>query len=148
MCCDGEQVDDVVPCVVTTASYCAFCVVAMASYLLPGVCVCELRLPSLSHKQCPVTQQRGDVVWRGGVAQVVAMASYCAVIVPRAQLLAEAVTQGAFTAAVYQLFCLLLAYAGGTGEATRAAKRGALDTRVGPCCCWPCCCCLPQLDFH
>ncbi|GLH09904.1 organic solute transporter alpha-like protein, partial [Gryllus bimaculatus] len=104
MCCDGEQVDDVVPCVVTTASYCAFCVVAMASY--------------------------------------------CAVIVPRAQLLAEAVTQGAFTAAVYQLFCLLLAYAGGTGEATRAAKRGALDTRVGPCCCWPCCCCLPQLDFH
>lgn len=80
--------------------------------------------------------------------QVVGLATYCATIVPRSQLLAEAVTQGIFTAAMYQLFCLLVAYCGGEAELIRKAKPDSLSTRVGPCCCWPCCCCLPLLAVN
>ncbi|PSN40577.1 hypothetical protein C0J52_10779 [Blattella germanica] len=74
------------------------------------------------------------------VYPVVAMATYCAIVVPRAQLLAEAVTQGVFMAALYQLFCLLVAYCGGEAELIRRVKPNALNPRVGPCCCFPCCC--------
>lgn len=73
------------------------------------------------------------------VYPVVALATLCAVVVPRAQLLAEAVTQGVFMAAVYQLWCLLVAYCGGEAELIRRVKPGSLNPRVGPCCCWPCC---------
>lgn len=78
---------------------------------------------------------------------MVALASFCATIVPRSHLLAEAVTQGTFTAAMYQLFCLLVAYCGGEAELIRKVKPASLKTKVGPCCCWPCCCCLPYLDI-
>ncbi|XP_069669499.1 organic solute transporter alpha-like protein [Periplaneta americana] len=81
------------------------------------------------------------------VYPVVALASYCAVVVPRAQLLAEAVTQGAFTAALYQLFCLLVAYCGGEAELIRRAKPGTLSAQVAPCCCYPCCR-LPPLTLN
>nr|CAD7457143.1 unnamed protein product [Timema tahoe] len=79
--------------------------------------------------------------------EVVAMATYCAIIVPRAQLLAEAVTQGVFMASLYQLFCLLVAYCGGEAELIRRVKPNSLNLRVGPCCCWPCCC-LPQVTVN
>ncbi|XP_075233861.1 organic solute transporter alpha-like protein isoform X2 [Lycorma delicatula] len=82
------------------------------------------------------------------VYPVVGLATYCATIVPRSQLLAEAVTQGIFTAAMYQLFCLFVAYCGGEAELIRKAKPDSLNTRVGPCCCWPCCCCLPLLAVN
>nr|CAD7398841.1 unnamed protein product [Timema cristinae] len=81
------------------------------------------------------------------VYPVVAMATYCAIIVPRAQLLAEAVTQGVFMASLYQLFCLLVAYCGGEAELIRRVKPNSLNLRVGPCCCWPCCC-LPQVTVN
>ncbi|XP_049944031.1 organic solute transporter alpha-like protein [Schistocerca serialis cubense] len=70
---------------------------------------------------------------------VVASVTYCAVVVPRAQLLSEAVTQGSFMVCLYQLFCLLVAYCGGEAELIRRAKPSSLDPAVGPCCCWPCC---------
>lgn len=79
------------------------------------------------------------------VYPVVALATYCAIIVPRAQLLAEAVTQGVFMAALYQLFCLFVAYCGGEAELIRKVKPNSLNLRVGPCCCYPCCCCLPLM---
>lgn len=82
------------------------------------------------------------------VYPVTALATYCATIVPRAQLLAEAVTQGMFMACMYQLFCLLVAYCGGEAELIRRVKPQSLNPRVGPCCCWPCCCCLPQLQIN
>jgi organic solute transporter subunit alpha len=68
------------------------------------------------------------------------VATYCAIVVPRAQLLAEAVTQGVFMAALYQLFCLLVAYCGGEAELIRRVKPNSLNPRVAPCCCYPCCC--------
>lgn len=69
-------------------------------------------------------------------------------VVPRAHLLAEAVTQGIFMAGMYQLFCLFVAYCDGEAELIRKVKPDALDMKVGPCCCWPCCCCLPLLDIN
>jgi Domain of unknown function. len=81
------------------------------------------------------------------VYPVVALATYCAIIVPRAQLLAEAVTQGVFMAALYQQFCLLVAYCGGEAELIRRVKPNSLNPRVGPCCCYPCCC-LPLLTVN
>lgn len=79
--------------------------------------------------------------------QVVALVTYLAILVPRAHLLAEAITQGIFMAAMYQLFCLFVAYCGGEAELIRKVKPEAVNMRVGPCCCWPCCCCLPQLNL-
>ncbi|XP_018331653.1 organic solute transporter alpha-like protein [Agrilus planipennis] len=77
---------------------------------------------------------------------VVALATFCATIVPRSHLLAEAVTQGTFMAAMYQLFCLLVAYCGGEAELIRRVKPTTLKMKVGPCCCWPCCF-LPSLEM-
>ncbi|KAF4522598.1 hypothetical protein B566_EDAN003578 [Ephemera danica] len=72
------------------------------------------------------------------VYPIVALATLCAAIVPRAQLLVEALTQAAFTAAWYQFFCLLLAYCGGE-SALLAAKPEELTPRVPPLCCfWVC----------
>lgn len=79
--------------------------------------------------------------------QVVALVTYLAILVPRAHLLAEAITQGIFMAAMYQLFCLFVAYCGGEAEFIRKVKPVSVNMRVGPCCCWPCCCCLPQLNL-
>uniref|UniRef100_A0A1B6CPT7 Organic solute transporter alpha-like protein n=1 Tax=Clastoptera arizonana TaxID=38151 RepID=A0A1B6CPT7_9HEMI len=81
------------------------------------------------------------------VYPVVGLATYFATIVPRSQLLAEAITQGMFMACMYQLFCLFVAYCGGEAELIRRAKPESLNLRVGPCCCWPCCCCLPLMQI-
>ncbi|XP_050441540.1 organic solute transporter alpha-like protein [Adelges cooleyi] len=78
------------------------------------------------------------------VYPVVAVATYCAILVPRAHLLAEAMTQGMFMACVYQLFCLFMAYCGGEANLVASVKPQSLDMQVPPCCCWPCCCCLPK----
>ncbi|XP_044727555.1 organic solute transporter subunit alpha [Chrysoperla carnea] len=81
------------------------------------------------------------------VYPVISIVTYCAMIVPRAQLLAEAVTQGVFMAAMYQLFCLFVAYCGGEAELIQKVKPDTiLMTKVGPCCCWPCCI-LPKLPI-
>ncbi|XP_077299958.1 organic solute transporter alpha-like protein [Arctopsyche grandis] len=82
------------------------------------------------------------------VYPVVGIATYCAVVVPRAQLLAEAVAQGMFMFAMYQLFCLMVAYCGGEAELIRHVKPNSLNPRVAPCCCWPCCCILPLLAVN
>lgn len=88
---------------------------------------------------------------RGGIAvtasmcpQVVSLVTLCAVVVPRAQLIAEAATQMVFMAAVYQLWSLLVAYCGGEARLILRVSPSTLDMRVGPCCCWPCCR-LPRL---
>lgn len=80
--------------------------------------------------------------------QVVGIATYCAIVVPRAHLLAEAMTQGIFMASLYQLFCLFVAYAGGEAELIKRVKPDSLILKVPPCCCWPCCFCLPLLPIN
>lgn len=79
--------------------------------------------------------------------QVVALATYVGSLVPRTHLLAEAATQGMFMVAMYQLFCLFVAYCGGEAELIRKVKPDVLNPKVGPCCCWPCCC-LPHLEIN
>ncbi|XP_050523349.1 uncharacterized protein LOC126895477 isoform X2 [Daktulosphaira vitifoliae] len=81
------------------------------------------------------------------VYPVVAIATYCAILVPRAHLLAEALTQGMFMASMYQLFCLFMAYCGGEANLIASVKPQSLDMQVPPCCCWPCCCCLPKFTL-
>ncbi|XP_054262661.1 organic solute transporter alpha-like protein [Macrosteles quadrilineatus] len=81
------------------------------------------------------------------VYPVVALSTYCATVVPRAQLLAEAVTQGVFMAGMYQLFCLMIAYCGGEAMLISRVKPLSLSPRVGPCCCWPCCGFLPVMHI-
>ncbi|KAJ8909853.1 hypothetical protein NQ315_013339 [Exocentrus adspersus] len=51
-----------------------------------------------------------------GVYPVTSLATYFAILIPRAHLLAEAITQGMFMAGMYQLFCLFVAYCGGEAE--------------------------------
>ncbi|XP_017775721.1 PREDICTED: organic solute transporter alpha-like protein [Nicrophorus vespilloides] len=81
-----------------------------------------------------------------GVYPVVAVAAFCATLVPRAQLLSEAMTQASFMVGMYQLFCLCVAYCGGEAELIRKVKPEALNMKVGPCCFWPCCC-FPTLEI-
>lgn len=84
---------------------------------------------------------------RLSVQQVVAVATYCAILVPRAHLLAEAMTQGMFMASMYQLFCLFMAYCGGEANLIASVKPQSLDMQVPPCCCWPCCWFLPKFTL-
>lgn len=84
---------------------------------------------------------------RFSTQQVVAVATYCAILVPRAHLLAEAMTQGMFMASMYQLFCLLMAYCGGEANLIASVKPQSLDMQVPPCCCWPCCWFLPKVTL-
>lgn len=81
------------------------------------------------------------------VYPVVSIVTYCAIVVPRAQLVVEAITQGTFMACLYQLFCLMIAYCGGEAEVVRAVKDKPVNLQVGPCCCYPCCFILPKLTI-
>ncbi|KAF5285343.1 hypothetical protein FQA39_LY04442 [Lamprigera yunnana] len=83
-----------------------------------------------------------------GVYPIIAIATLCATIVPRSQLIAEAVTQGIFMVGLYQLFCLFVSYCGGEAELIKKVNPPSLITKAAPCCCWPCCCCLPTLDVN
>lgn len=80
--------------------------------------------------------------------QVIAVATFFVILVPRAHLLAEALTQGMFMFGMYQLWCLFVAYCGGEAELVQKLKPGTLTLKVGPCCCWPCCSCLPTLNVE
>ncbi|XP_022921019.1 organic solute transporter alpha-like protein [Onthophagus taurus] len=81
-----------------------------------------------------------------GVYPVVALSTFCAILVPRAHLLAEAMTQGTFMVGMYQLFCLFVAYCGGEAEMINRTKPDELNLKVGPCCC--CCLFLPSISIN
>ncbi|CAH1160197.1 unnamed protein product [Phaedon cochleariae] len=83
-----------------------------------------------------------------GVYPVISLATYLAILVPRAHLLSEAVTQGAFMSGMYRLFCLFVAYCDGEAELMKRieVRRVRWTLRVTPCCCWPCCTFLPELE--
>ncbi|XP_060531683.1 organic solute transporter subunit alpha isoform X2 [Cylas formicarius] len=73
------------------------------------------------------------------VYPVTSLVSFFAILLPRANLLAEAITQGAFMAGMYKLFCLFMAYSGGCHQLAQMEGPKRLMLNVGPCCCWPCC---------
>nr|XP_023022731.1 organic solute transporter alpha-like protein [Leptinotarsa decemlineata] len=79
-----------------------------------------------------------------GVYPVVSLVTYLAILVPRAHLLAEAITQGMFMSGMYQLFCLFVAYCGGEANLVEKVKPNTLRLQAPPCCCWPCCFFLPD----
>ncbi|KAK9503089.1 hypothetical protein O3M35_011735 [Rhynocoris fuscipes] len=93
------------------------------------------------------TSAKGHTAFVISVYPVVSIATYCATIVPRAQLIAEAVTQGMFMACLYQLFCLIVAYGGGEAQLVKKVHPNNLSLQVAPCCCWPCCSILPTFTL-
>ncbi|XP_072931461.1 organic solute transporter alpha-like protein [Epargyreus clarus] len=73
------------------------------------------------------------------VYPVVAATAFITVVVPRARVLSEALAQQVVMVAMYHLFCLFIAECGGIKQLVRRAEGSKLETRVLPCCCWPCC---------
>ncbi|XP_068630195.1 organic solute transporter alpha-like protein [Battus philenor] len=73
------------------------------------------------------------------VYPLVASAAYIAIVVPRATLVAEAIAQEVVMVAMYQFYHLIVAECGGVSQFIRSAADKRLETRVMPCCCWPCC---------
>lgn len=80
------------------------------------------------------------------VYPVIAIASFVGILVPRAHLLSEALTQWVFMAGMYQLWCLFIGYCDGEAELVQKVKPENIILTVGPCCCWPCCFCLPKIN--
>ncbi|KAJ0176057.1 hypothetical protein K1T71_008231 [Dendrolimus kikuchii] len=81
------------------------------------------------------------------VYPVVAAAAFLATILPRARILTEAIEQQAVMVAMYYLFCMIIADFGGFEQLERRAAGARLETRVPPCCCWPCCF-IPQPNIQ
>ncbi|KAL4715611.1 hypothetical protein ACJJTC_006190 [Scirpophaga incertulas] len=81
------------------------------------------------------------------VYPVVAASSYVATIVPRAMLLCEAIAQQVVMVAMYHFYCMMLTDCGGAEKLVSRTGENFLETRVLPCCCWPCCVIpRPQLE--
>lgn len=74
------------------------------------------------------------------------IASYLVVIVPRAQLISEALIQWIVMCGLYQLICLYVGYCGGQKQMIKNLENHKLSIKVGPCCCWPCCALVPTFD--
>ncbi|XP_063894514.1 organic solute transporter alpha-like protein [Helicoverpa armigera] len=70
---------------------------------------------------------------------IVAATSFVTLIVPRSRVPTEAIAQETVMIALYQLFCLIVAECGGIEQFVRSGGGADLETRVLPCCCWPCC---------
>ncbi|KAG6450210.1 hypothetical protein O3G_MSEX006452 [Manduca sexta] len=73
------------------------------------------------------------------VYPIVAAAGFLVIVLPRFRLIAEAIAQEAVMIAMYHLFCLMVSECGGADQVIRRAPDTRLETRVLPCCCWPCC---------
>ncbi|KAL1506285.1 hypothetical protein ABEB36_005677 [Hypothenemus hampei] len=69
---------------------------------------------------------------------------YIALIIPRASLVLDAISQILISIGLYQLFCSFVAYCGGESELAVKLKDTQLIMKVPPCCCWFCCSCLPS----
>uniref|UniRef100_A0A2A4JWS4 Organic solute transporter alpha-like protein n=1 Tax=Heliothis virescens TaxID=7102 RepID=A0A2A4JWS4_HELVI len=70
---------------------------------------------------------------------ILAATSFVTLIVPRSRVPTEAIAQEAVMIALYHFFCLVIAECGGTEQFVRSGGGADLETRVAPCCCWPCC---------
>ncbi|KAM3961531.1 organic solute transporter alpha-like protein [Aphomia sociella] len=88
--------------------------------------------------------------WRESISNVavvlavyplITAAALVAIIVPRGVILCEAIAQEVVMIAMYHYFRMLIAECGGVDMLVRraGANDDRLETRVLPCCCWPCC---------
>ncbi|XP_045499502.1 organic solute transporter alpha-like protein [Colias croceus] len=74
-----------------------------------------------------------------GIYPIVGAMGFVAIIVPRARIITEAVAQEAVMIAMYHIYFMIMAECGGTNQLVRRSGGSHLETRVLPCCCWPCC---------
>ncbi|KAL0829224.1 hypothetical protein ABMA28_004053 [Loxostege sticticalis] len=83
------------------------------------------------------------------VYPVVGAAAYITTVVPRSVLICEAIAQQAVMIGMYHFYCMIIADCGGVEKLVRQAGDCHLETRVLPCCCWPCCVIpRPRLQRH
>lgn len=73
------------------------------------------------------------------VYPIVSSMAFISIIVPRFRIPGEAIAQQIVTIALYQFFRLIIAECGGVEQLVRSTSDVNLETRVPPCCCWPCC---------
>ncbi|XP_050344401.1 organic solute transporter alpha-like protein [Nymphalis io] len=73
------------------------------------------------------------------VYPLVAAMALLTTILPRVRILAEAISQEAVMIAMYHFYFLIIAECGGTNQLVRRSEGSLMETRVLPCCCWPCC---------
>ncbi|XP_073946257.1 organic solute transporter alpha-like protein [Choristoneura fumiferana] len=73
------------------------------------------------------------------VYPVVSIAAFMALVVPRTQVLSEAISQEAVMLGLYHFYCLVVAECGGPEHLVRRTEGSLLETRVLPCCFYPCC---------
>ncbi|CAB3247261.1 unnamed protein product [Arctia plantaginis] len=73
------------------------------------------------------------------VYPIVATGAFITIVLPRFRIPAEAISQQIVTVALFNFFRLLIAECGGMDEIIRRTSGLHLETRVLPCCCWPCC---------
>ncbi|CAH2090428.1 unnamed protein product [Euphydryas editha] len=73
------------------------------------------------------------------VYPVVAAAALLTTILPRVRILTEAIAQEAVMVAMYHFYLMLIAECGGVNQMIRRSEGSQMETRVLPCCCWPCC---------
>ncbi|XP_059476311.1 organic solute transporter alpha-like protein [Neocloeon triangulifer] len=142
----GECIPDMIPSVPEYLSaidfggvliLCLGLVATVCIFVLFGDCVAHI----LRHG---LPRAKSSTILVISVYPMVAVAVMIASICPRAQLVAEATTQLAFTTSWYNFFCLLLDYSGGKTAILSSQKPQSLTLtpRVPPLCCfW---CCMPQ----
>ncbi|XP_022118989.2 organic solute transporter alpha-like protein [Pieris rapae] len=70
---------------------------------------------------------------------IVAAAGLVTILVPRARIISEAIAQESVMIAMYHLYFMVLAECGGAQQLVRRSGGSQMETRVLPCCCWPCC---------
>ncbi|XP_053608599.1 organic solute transporter alpha-like protein [Plodia interpunctella] len=139
-CYNYSLTPDVASYVAALGSY-AWVTWACAALVLAVICtlyVCTLRAARQHWKMCS-----SNVAVLVAVYPVVAAASLVAIIVPRACVICEALAQQIVMIALYHFFCMILAECGGQDKLVRMSDETHWQTRVLPCCCWPCCV-LPQ----
>ncbi|XP_004928427.1 organic solute transporter alpha-like protein [Bombyx mori] len=73
------------------------------------------------------------------VYPIVASSAFLAIVLPRCRILAEAIAQEAVMIAMCHLYSMIITECGGPDQLIRRSSDARLETRVLPCCCWPCC---------
>ncbi|KAF7280271.1 hypothetical protein GWI33_006183 [Rhynchophorus ferrugineus] len=89
---------------------------------------------------------KAHTIFVTAVYPVTCWGSLLVIVVPRAQVISEALIQITFTSGLYQLYCLYVGYGGGHKALLNKLENFELSVKTGPCCCWPCFSLVPKFD--
>ncbi|VVC95392.1 unnamed protein product [Leptidea sinapis] len=106
-------------------------------FVLAALCILYGVTLRSALKHWPKTKVNLAVVL--AVYPIVAAAGLLTLIVPRARILSEAIAQETVMVAMYHLYFMIIAECGGPDQLISRSSGSLMETRVLPCCCWPCC---------